>query len=86
MSLVPLASLARVCNVETPTIDMIIDLANIVYQKDFRAEGRTIETLGLEGLSSREILELVIRGYPRKKILNKRVSFGLMKKLGDLIS
>ncbi|NLJ83534.1 MAG: NAD(P)-binding domain-containing protein [Halanaerobiaceae bacterium] len=86
MSLVPLASLARVCNVETPTIDMIIDLANIVYQKDLRAEGRTIETLGLEGLSSREILELVIKGYPRKKILNKRVSFGLMKKLGDLIS
>ena len=69
MSLVPLASLARVCNVETPTIDMIIDLANIVYQKDLRAEGRTRETFG--GPFQQGNPELVIKGYPRKKILNK---------------
>ena len=86
MSLVPIASLARVCKVETPTIDMVIDLANIVYQKDFRAEGRTVKTLGLEGLSSREILELVNKGYRQRKSLNKGFSFGFVKKLGDIIS
>lgn len=85
MSLVPIASLARVCNIETPTIDMVINMANIVYQKDFWAEGRTVKTLGLEGLSSKEILELVNKGYYPRRSLNKGINIRILEKLGDII-
>lgn len=74
MSLVPIASLARMYNVKTPAIDMIIDLANLVYGRNFRIEGRTVESLGIEGLSRRELLNLVnfgdtgkVRAYPLQK-------------------
>jgi len=66
MSLVPIASLGKMCNVNTPTIDMIINLANLVYGRDFRFEGRTVESLGITGLTRRELLSLVNNGYTDK--------------------
>lgn len=66
MSLVPIASLGKMCNVNTPTIDMIINLANLVYGKNFRFEGRTVESLGITGLTRRELLCLVNNGYTDK--------------------
>lgn len=62
MSMVPIASLGRMFEVKTPTIEMIINLANIVFQTDFWQSGRTVESLGLAGLSSRQIINLVNNG------------------------
>ena len=61
--LVPTAALGSVLGVATPTMDLVIDVANQVYARDFRQEGRTLGRLGLEGRSAAELREL--GGSPR---------------------
>mgnify|MGYP001188783897 FL=1 len=62
MSLVPIASLGRHLNVATPTIENIIHLASLMNQVDYWSEGRTIEKMGLEGLTVAEIRRLALEG------------------------
>lgn len=62
MSLVPMASIAAMYGVPTPAIDFTIDLANLMHGKDYRAGGRTVRTLGIEGLSVEELHRLVTEG------------------------
>ncbi len=50
-SLVPISELGRQYGVATPTFDTFIHLANIVHGVDYRLKGRTIERLGLKGMS-----------------------------------
>jgi opine dehydrogenase len=45
--LVPMTQLARQCGIETPTMDGIIALANIINQTDYRKIGLTLEELGI---------------------------------------
>jgi len=59
MSLVPIASIGSMLGVPTPTIDMIIQLGSILHGRDYRSEGRTVERLGIAGLSVKEIHSLV---------------------------
>lgn len=59
MSLVPMSSLGAMLGVPTPMIDMIIDLGSLMHGVDYRAEGRTVERLGLAGLSVKEIHRIV---------------------------
>ncbi|PAB59608.1 NAD/NADP-dependent octopine/nopaline dehydrogenase family protein [Anaeromicrobium sediminis] len=47
MSLVPIAEFGQLVDVETPTIDMIINLANIIHDKDYRENGRKLEDMGI---------------------------------------
>ncbi|MDP3177923.1 MAG: NAD/NADP octopine/nopaline dehydrogenase family protein, partial [Spirochaetaceae bacterium] len=60
MSLVPIASLGVQLGVDMSTTDMIIELGSILHGVDYRAEGRTVERLGLAGLSVKEIQRLVV--------------------------
>jgi opine dehydrogenase len=62
MSLVPISSLGRLVNVPTPTIDSIILLGSILHQVDYRSVGRTVETMGLSGMTLKEIRNFVING------------------------
>ena len=62
MSLVPMASIAAMYGVPTPAIDFTVDLANLMHRKDYRADGRTVHTLGIEGLSVEELHRLVTEG------------------------
>jgi opine dehydrogenase len=62
MSLVPLVSLGQMLGVPTPTIDLVIQLASVMHERDYRAEGRTVERLGLAGLSVQQIRRLVVSG------------------------
>jgi opine dehydrogenase len=55
MSLVPMASLGEMLGVPTPTIRGIIHLASIISGVDYWAEGRTVEKLGLAGMSVRAL-------------------------------
>ncbi len=57
--LVPLASFGRLAGVPTPLMDSLITLAGAVSGIDYRQEGRTVESLGLEGLSPEEIIDFV---------------------------
>ncbi len=56
--LVPVSELGQKFGVATPAINTIINLANILYDTDFRAKGRNLAQLGLENLSLEEIRNL----------------------------
>ena len=47
----------------TPTIDHVIQLACVATGKDFRAQGLTLERLGLGGLRRASAIALLDRGY-----------------------
>jgi opine dehydrogenase len=67
MSLVPMSSIGAMLGVPTPTIDMVIDLARIMSGRDFRASGRTVATLGIEGMSVEQIHRLVMEGEAERR-------------------
>ena len=60
--LVPIASLGDFVGVETPTMNLIIDLASTMCDIDFRERGRTIVSLGLAELSLSELHRRVAHG------------------------
>ncbi|NIM46387.1 MAG: NADP transhydrogenase subunit alpha, partial [Nitrososphaeria archaeon] len=60
--LVPYASLGEMIGVSTPSIKAFIRLASTLHGLDYWQEGRTVERLGLAGLSVEEITELVTEG------------------------
>ncbi len=62
MSLVPLASLGEMLKVETPTIRAVIHLASIMRGIDFWEIGRTVEKLGIKGMSIKGIRLLAVTG------------------------
>lgn len=62
MSLVPLASLGEMLKVETPTIRAVIHLASIMRGIDFWKIGRTVEKLGIKGMSIKGIRLLAVTG------------------------
>jgi opine dehydrogenase len=58
-SLVPVSELGAALGVATPTIDAIVDLACAMCRIDFRKQGRTLEVLGLDGMTAAEMREYV---------------------------
>ena len=62
MSLVPLASIGEMLKVEIPTLKSIIHLASIMRGVDFWKKGRTVEKLGIKGMSIKEIRLLAVTG------------------------
>ena len=60
MSLVPIASIGEMLGVKAPTIRAMIHLASIIHGKDFWKEGRTVERLGIKGLSVKDIRFLAV--------------------------
>ena len=56
--LVPVSELGKKFGVKTPAIDTIINLADILFEADFRASGRNLAQLGLSQLSQEEIITL----------------------------
>jgi opine dehydrogenase len=59
MSLVPISELGRLAGEPTPTIDTVIGLASLLHARDYRAEGRTAERMGLSGFTVKMIHALV---------------------------
>ncbi len=57
--LVPIASLGNALSVATPTIKALIQMASIMNQTDYWQEGRTVEKLGLAGMSAKEMIGFV---------------------------
>ena len=60
MSLVPLYSIGQMLGLNMPTIKSIIDFACIMHDKDYFKIGRTVESLGLSGMSVKDIRQLVV--------------------------
>ena len=61
-ALVPLSALGHALGVETPVIDALITLACVANQTDYRITGRTLASLGLEGLDRDQIVQRIIEG------------------------
>jgi opine dehydrogenase len=61
--LVPLSELGRLAAVPTPTIDRMIHLACVTTGKDFRAEGLSLDRLGLGDIDAASAVRLLDRGY-----------------------
>ena len=59
-SLVPMASLGEMLGVATPTMNAVIGMAESLLSTDFRKEGRTVERLGIKGMSVRDLRLLAI--------------------------
>ncbi len=62
MSLVPLTEFGKLAGVPTPTMDAIITLASTLHGKDYRSEGRTLERMGINGLSIEQLRKYVQEG------------------------
>lgn len=60
MSLVPIASIGEMFGVKTPTIRAMIHLASLIHGQDFWKEGRTVDRLGIRGMSVKEIRFLAV--------------------------
>jgi opine dehydrogenase len=60
--LVTTAHKARMFHVEAPVIDAIIELTFVVNEADYRREGRSLEALGIAGLSKEKLLDLLQEG------------------------
>jgi opine dehydrogenase len=59
-SLVPIASVGKMFNVNTPTINSIIQLGSELNLNDYWSNGRTVEKLGIAGMSRRDLRLLAI--------------------------
>jgi opine dehydrogenase len=62
-SLVPMASLGERFGVSVRGMDAIIRLACIVHRTDYWRRGRTVEKLGIAGLSVSELTRYVNEGF-----------------------
>ena len=60
--LVPITSLGALAGVPTPACRAVTDICCALLDRDFWAEGRSVENLGLAGLSVEEIREYVNTG------------------------
>jgi opine dehydrogenase len=61
-SLVPLAFLGEAMDVSTPMTDAVVELASAALDYDFWAEGRSLEKLGLEGMTPEAMVSFVNQG------------------------
>lgn len=64
-SLVPMVSVGRMLGVKTPTLSALIHMASLIHARDFWAEGRTVQKLGLAGMSVEDIRMLAVRGVSK---------------------
>jgi opine dehydrogenase len=60
--LVPWSIIGKAVGVATPVIDSIINIYNVVHDRDWRAHGRSSADLGLDGLSVDQIMAYVRTG------------------------
>ena len=67
MSLVPIASIGELLGVKVPTIRAVIHLTSLLHERDYWAEGRTVEKLGLAGMTVAQIRRAIVEGFPLEK-------------------
>jgi len=60
--LVPWSHIGKTVGVETPVIDSIVNIYNVVHERNWWQEGRSAEQLGLSGMSVQQIKDYVKTG------------------------
>ena len=61
--LVPMSGLGAAAGVRTPAIDALVTIVRSMTGRDFTAEGRTLESLGLSGMGAAEIVRVMNEGF-----------------------
>ena len=61
--LIPMSALGVAAGVRTPAIDALVEIARCMTGKDFAAEARTLERLGLNGMDAAQIQRVVEEGF-----------------------
>jgi opine dehydrogenase len=61
--LIPMSALGAAAGVKTRAIDALVEVVRCMTGKDFSAEGRTIERLGLKGMGGHQIQQIVESGF-----------------------
>src|SRR6202035_2655920 len=61
--LIPMSALGRAAGVETPAIDALVEIVRSMTGKDFAAEARTLERLGLGGMGGPQIRRVMNEGF-----------------------
>ena len=61
--LVPMSALGAAAGVPTPAIDALVAIVNSMTGRDFIAEGRTLERLGLSGMKASQIIGVMNEGF-----------------------
>ena len=61
--LIPMSALGAAAGVPAPAIDALVAIVRSMTGKDFAAEGRTLEHLGLRGMSAVEIVRVMNEGF-----------------------
>ena len=61
--LIPMSALGTAAGVRTPTIDALVELVRSMTGKDFAAEARTLERLGLSGMDGPQIGRVMDEGF-----------------------
>jgi opine dehydrogenase len=61
--LIPISALGAAAGVPTPTMDAVVRLACVMAGRDFAAEARTIDRLGLAGQDAAQIQDTVQNGF-----------------------
>lgn len=60
--LVPMSEVGRLVGVPTPAIDALVSLASFATGVDYRSEGMTLESIGIEGMSIDQLKQFVWNG------------------------
>ena len=61
--LIPMSALGRAAGVRTPAIDALVETVRNMTGKDFAAEARTLERLGLSGMDGPQIRRVMDEGF-----------------------
>lgn len=60
--LVPWSLIGKAFGVETPIIDSIITIYNVIHEKDWRQEGRSLEDMGIQGMDRDKLRQFLETG------------------------
>ena len=60
--LAPWSDMAKQLGVKTPVMDSVINIYNIIHEKDWRKEGYSAEKLGISGMTAGQIKEYIKGG------------------------
>jgi len=61
--MVPIVLIGRQFDVPTPIMDAVINIASVINETDYWQEGRSLEELGIAGLSRDELLKVAENGF-----------------------
>jgi hypothetical protein len=61
--LIPMSALGRAAGVRTPSIDALVELVRKMTGKDFAADARNLDRLGLSGMDGPQIRRVMDEGF-----------------------